>query len=375
MNRTADMTSGVARQVWFWLATLVALALLLWLLHGILLPFVAGMALAYLLDPSVNRLERLGLNRAIAALLIVAIFIAAGLMLAVLIVPILVAQFAAFIDKLPGYATKLQHLIADPNRPWLTNLVGERFGDATSSTGDLVRQGLGLILTFLRSLWSGGQALISFLSLVVVTPVVAFYLICDWSRVLATLDKWIPRPQLSTVRTLAREIDAAVAGFVRGQTSVCLILASYYALALTIAGLNFGLLIGLFAGMLSFIPYVGSVTGLLLGTSVAVVQFAPEYGSILAVVAIFLVGQFVEGYILAPKLVGEKVGLHPVWLMFALFAFGYLFGFVGLLVAVPLAAAVAVLTRFALHQYLASPIYKGAVAEPVAEPGRKPGAP
>jgi predicted PurR-regulated permease PerM len=133
--------------------------------------------------------------------------------------------------------------------------------------------------------------------------------------------------------------------------------------ALTVAGLNFGLLIGLISGLLGFVPYVGSLTGLLLGAGVAVVQFAPDYASIIVVVAIFLIGQFVEGYILAPKLVGEKVGLHPVWLMFALFAFGYLFGFVGLLVAVPLAAAVGVLTRFALRQYLASPVYTGAPAD------------
>lgn len=357
------MTISVARQVRFWLLTVVVIAAALWLLHGILLPFVAGTALAYLLDPIANRLERLGLNRLAAALLIVGIFVLALLIMAILIVPLIAAQFAAFIDKLPGYVTQLQSLVTDPNRPWLRKIVGESFADATKSTGELVRQSMGWLATFLRSLWSGGQAVISFFSLAVVTPVVAFYLICDWKRIVATLDEWIPRPQLAVVRTLAREIDAAIAGFVRGQTGVCLILGSYYAVALTVAGLNFGLLIGLISGLLSFVPYVGSLTGLLLGAGVAVVQFAPDYASIIVVVAIFLIGQFVEGYILAPKLVGEKVGLHPVWLMFALFAFGYLFGFVGLLVAVPLAAAVGVLTRFALRQYLASPVYTGAPAD------------
>jgi predicted PurR-regulated permease PerM len=357
------MTISVARQVRFWLLTVVVIAAALWLLHGILLPFVAGTALAYLLDPIANRLERLGLNRLAAALLIVGIFVLALLIMAILIVPLIAAQFAAFIDKLPGYVTQLQSLVTDPNRPWLRKIVGESFADATKSTGELVRQSMGWLATFLRSLWSGGQAVISFFSLAVVTPVVAFYLICDWKRIVATLDEWIPRPQLAVVRGLAREIDTAIAGFVRGQTGVCLILGSYYAVALTVAGLNFGLLIGLISGLLSFIPYVGSLTGLLLGAGVAVVQFAPDYASIIVVVAIFLIGQFVEGYILAPKLVGEKVGLHPVWLMFALFAFGYLFGFVGLLVAVPLAAAVGVLTRFALRQYLASPVYTGAPAD------------
>jgi predicted PurR-regulated permease PerM len=359
---------SVARQVWFWVITAAVIAGLLWLFSGILLPFVAGMAVAYLLDPLANRLERLGVNRAVAALLIIGIFVIAVLVLAILIVPILAGQLAAFIDKVPDYVTQLQRLVTDPNRPWLRKIVGEGFADATQSTSDLVRQSMGWLLTFLRSLWSGGRALLSFFSLAVVTPVVAFYVICDWRRLVATLDNWIPRPQLDVVRGLAREIDAAIAGYVRGQSGVCLILGSYYAVALTIAGLNFGLLIGLVAGLVSFIPYVGSLTGLLLGVGVALVQFPPHYGWIVVVAAIFLVGQFIEGYVLAPKLVGENVGLHPVWLMFALFAFGYLFGFVGLLVAVPLSAAVGVLMRFALRKYLASPLYTGAPTGP-ADPG------
>jgi predicted PurR-regulated permease PerM len=196
----------------------------------------------------------------------------------------------------------------------------------------------------------------------VVTPVVAFYLIYDWKRMIGALDTWIPRPHYDTVRALARDVDDAIAGFVRGQSGVCLILGSFYAMALTLVGLNFGFLIGLVSGLISFIPYVGSLTGLVIGATVAIAQFWPDYASILIVIAIFLLGQFLEGYVLAPKLVGESVGLHPVWLMFALFAFGYLFGFVGLLVAVPLAAAVGVLSRFALRQYLSSPLYTGVPA-------------
>ena len=219
---------------------------------------------------------------------------------------------------------------------------------ADKSFSDLVTQGVGWITTFLKSLWSGGRALVSLFSLIVVTPVVAFYLIYDWHRMIRTVDSWIPVHQRETVRQLAREIDAAIAGFVRGQTAVCLILGSFYAVALTLSGLNFGLLIGLISGLITFIPYVGSMTGLILALGVAVAQFWPEYSSILMVLGIFLVGQFLEGNVLAPKLVGESVGLHPVWLIFALLAFGYLFGFVGLLVAVPLAATIGVLVRFAL---------------------------
>ena len=173
---------AVPRQVWFWLATAIAIGLALWLLHGILLPFVAGMALAYLLDPLANRLERLGLNRVVVALLIVAMVILALLILAILVVPIMVAQFGALIDKLPGHVTQLQSLLTDPNRPWLGKILGEGVADATKSTGDLVRQGMGWLAAFLRSPWSGRQALISFFSLAVVIPVVAFYLICRRHR-------------------------------------------------------------------------------------------------------------------------------------------------------------------------------------------------
>ncbi len=254
--------------------------------------------------------------------------------------------------------TRLQSLLSDPSRPWLQKVLGAGF-NADKSIGDLVTQGVGWLTAFLKSLWSGGRALVSLFSLVVVTPVVAFYLIYDWHRMIRTADSWVPLHQRDTVRRLAREIDAAIAGFVRGQTAVCLILGSFYAVALTLSGLNFGLLIGLISGIITFIPYVGSMTGLILALGVAVAQFWPEYGSILIVLGIFLVGQFVEGNVLAPKLVGESVGLHPVWLIFALLAFGYLFGFVGLLVAVPLAATIGVLVRFALQRYRESSLYTG----------------
>ena len=352
----------LTRPMWFWVLAVVAIVVALWLLHGVLLPFVAGMAIAYLLDPLANRLERIGINRLIATLLIVAMFVLGALVLVILVVPILGGQLTAFIDKLPDYVAKLQGVMTDPNRPWLRKVLGEGF-ESTQSVGELVRQGMGWFAAFLRSLWAGGQALVSIFSLMVVTPVVAFYLIYDWERMIAALDGWVPRPYVATVRALAREIDEAIAGFVRGQSAVCLILGSFYAVALTVAGLNFGVLIGLLSGLITFVPFVGSLTGLVLGTGVAIAQFWPDYAPILTVVGIFLVGQFMEGYVLAPKLVGESVGLHPVWLMFALFAFGYLFGFVGLLLAVPLAAAVGVLTRFALRQYLASPLYAGATGD------------
>jgi predicted PurR-regulated permease PerM len=352
----------VERQVIFWLAALALVALALWLLSEILLPFVAGLAIAYLLTPLTDRLERLGVNRLAAALLIITLVVLALVYVILLVAPIIGTQLSSFIESVPGYVTTLQSLLGDPSRPWLQKLLGVGF-NADKPIGDLVTQGVGWLTAFLRSLWSGGRALVSVFSLVVVTPVVAFYLIYDWHRMISNVDSWIPVQHRETVRELAREVDAAIAGFLRGQTAVCLILGSFYAVALTLSGLNFGLLLGLISGLITFIPYVGSMTGLVLSLGVAVAQFWPAYGSILIVLAIFLIGQFVEGNVLSPKLVGESVGLHPVWVIFALLAFGYLFGFVGLLVAVPLAATIGVLTRFALRRYLQSSLYTGEEAD------------
>ncbi|MDI1346127.1 MAG: AI-2E family transporter [Pseudolabrys sp.] len=350
------------RQIVFWLAALLLFILLLWLLADILLPFVAGLAIAYLLKPLTDRLERAGVNRLAAALVIITVVVLAIVVLILLVAPILGGQLWSFIDNIPGYVTKLQSLLSDPSRPWVQKLVGAGF-NTDKGVSDLVTQGAGWLTAFLKSLWSGGRALVSLFSLVVITPVVAFYLLYDWHTMIRVVDSWVPLRQRDTVRALAREIDAAIAGFVRGQSAVCLILGSFYAIALTLTGLNFGLLIGLLSGVITFIPYVGSMTGLILALGVAVAQFWPDYTSIGVVLGIFLLGQFLEGNVLSPKLVGESVGLHPVWLIFALLAFGYLFGFVGLLVAVPLAATIGVLARFALRRYLESSLYTG---EPTA---------
>ena len=184
------------------------------------------------------------------------------------------------------------------------------------------------------------------------TPVVAFYMLLDWDRMVAKVDSWVPRDYVDTVRQIATDINASTAGFVRGQGTLCLVLGCMYAIGLTLTGLNFGILIGFFAGLISFIPYVGSLVGLVLAVGVAFVQFWPDWLMVVAVAVVFFIGQFIEGNILQPRLVGKSVGLHPVWLMFALFAFGALFGFVGLLIAVPASAAIAVLVRFAISRYL-----------------------
>ena len=304
----------------------------------------------------IDRLERLGMNRTLAALLIVGVLVISLILLMVLLVPLLLQQGVALISHLPGYFKRVKELIVDSDVPWLKWL---GTAESDKSFSDLVSQGASWLLGFSYSLWTGGKALVSFASVLIVMPVVTFYLIRDWHPMIGRVDSWIPVGQRETVRQLAAEIDAAIGGFLRGQFGVCVVLGCYYAIALMLAGLDFGLLIGLVAGVITFVPYIGSMTGLMIATSVAIAQFWPDWKRIALVVAIFLVGQFIEGNIVSPKFVGERVGLHPVWLIFAMFAFGYLFGFVGLLVAVPLGAAIAVLLRFGLRQYFASPLYKG----------------
>lgn len=352
------------RQALFWLCAFAGLVFFLYMFSSILLPFVAGLALAYLLDPLADRLERIGLPRVWATVVILVAFVLLLVLAIMLIVPVLGTQVSGFIERLPATVQRLQELISAQNEQWLGKVVGQGMGQLKSSLGTVVSQGVDWLTSFLVSLWSGGQAMISVLSLLVVTPVVAFYMLIDWDRMLGTLDDYTPLRHKETIRRLAREMDQGIAGFVRGQALVCLILGTFYAIALTLVGLNFGLVIGLGAGFIGFIPYVGSITGLLVSVGVAIVQFWPDWTMVMVVLGIFVVGQFVEGNILQPRLVGRSVGLHPVWLMFALVAFGYLMGFVGLLVAVPLAAAIGVLARFAVERYLESEFYTGVEPPP-----------
>ena len=355
------------RQAIFWLLAALAFIGFLYLFRSILLPFVAGMILAYFLDPVADRLERFGLSRALATTLIVASFLVGFVVALMLVVPILVSQLAEFITRIPHYVTRLQFIVTDFDPDWLSRTLGVEPSSLREGLSGLLTQAAGFLTTLFQSLWNSGRALIDIAGLFVITPVVAFYMLLDWDRMVDRVDSLIPRDHLNTVRQIATDIDRSLAGFVRGQGTLCLVLGIYYALGLTLVGVNFGLLIGLFAGFVSFIPYVGAALGLVLAVGVALVQFWPEWHMILLVAGIFVVGQTIEGNILQPKLVGRSVGLHPVWLIFALFAFGLLFGFVGLLIAVPAAAAIGVLVRFALSRYLMSPLYTGGKTPP-AEP-------
>lgn len=354
-----DRSRLLKRQVLFWSLAAVGVILFIWLFRGILLPFVLGMVMAYFLDPIADWLVRRGFSRLTASITILIMFLILIALVLLVLVPVIGGQVAGFVARLPQYLGRLQELADDLRKGPLSRFIENDQQSVQQDFQSVVRQLSGFVTSLVASLWTSSLAVVNFLSLFVVTPVVAFYLLLDWDRMIEKIDALVPRQHVGTVRRLAREIDRSVAGFVRGQGSVCLILGTYYAVGLTLVGLNFGLLIGFFAGLISFVPYVGSAVGLVIALGVALVQFSPDWVWVAAAAGVFFSGQFIEGNILQPKLVGASVGLHPVWLMFALFAFGAVFGFVGLLIAVPAAAAVGVLVRFALQKYLESEMYFG----------------
>lgn len=346
------------KQITFWLVGFVAVGIMLYLLSGILLPFAAGLILAYLLDPIVEKLVDAGIGRVLATSLILGSFALIFTTVLVLILPLIAHQLSDFIASIPDILTRIQALIHDKGAPLLQKIGGfKSLEDLKGSWSTFAGQGAGWLGGALKSLLSGGQAVAGIMSLLVITPVVTFYMLCDWDRMIKTIDECLPRAHVETIRSLMREIDSTMGGFLRGQALVCLFLGSFYAIGLALMGVKSGVLIGVMTGAMSFIPYVGSITGLIIGTSVAIAQFWPDAVWPIAVLVLFGVGQFIEGNFLTPKLVGASVGLHPVWLLFALLAFGSLFGFLGLLLAVPIAAIIGVLTRFFLKQYLNSPLY------------------
>jgi predicted PurR-regulated permease PerM len=349
----------------FWAAVAVVFVLLLWLLNDILLPFVVGMVVAYFLDPLVARLQRYGLSRmwATTAVTILAAIVAVGAATAVL--PPLFGQVQALALNVPQYvvkvATQIQPLI-EPLRI--------RLGMPPLSLQEMqseLTQWAGQLLTMAGSLAgklaAGGLAIFNLLSLLFLTPVVTFYILRDWEKVLAAIDGALPLEYADTIRKLAAEANAAIAGYVRGQALVCIALGSFYAIGLSLVGLQFGMAIGLIAGAISFIPFVGTFVGAVMALGMALAQFPPDWIGVVKVAAVFIVGQMLEGNVLSPKLVGDRVGLHPVWIMFALLAGGALFGFVGVLVAVPVAAVIGVVVRFLVGRYRQSDIYRGTEAE------------
>lgn len=348
------MAWPIKDQLRIWGVALVLVFIALWFAGGVILPFLVGGALAYFLDPVADRLERAGLSRvaATAAITLVALLVVVLLVLAV--VPTLIQQTAGLIQSAPAISQRLQGFLVD-QFPQLADesstirLTLGQIGEGIQAKG----------ASLLEGVLSSALGLLSAVIFIIVVPVVTFYMLMDWDHMVARIDLLLPRDHAPVIRRLAQEVDRALAAFVRGQVSVCLLLGSFYSIALMLAGLQFGLVVGAIAGAITFIPYVGSIIGGALAIGLALFQFWGDWLSIGLIAAIFGVGQFVEGNILTPKLVGGSVGLHPVWLMFALSVFGALFGFVGMLIAVPVSAAIGVLIRFGVEQYKASLLYKG----------------
>lgn len=347
-----------------WGVIVGTIVLLLVLLSPILLPFVAGMAVAYFLDPIADRLERWGMSRSWATTLIVVLFFLVAILLFILLIPAVINQLGSFIERLPEYIG----ILRDRVFPYIQD-VASRFGidlqfEVQRVLSNNREQAMKVLGDVLNGLLGGGWAVFNALSLVVITPVVSFYLLRDWDRLVAKVDAYLPREHAETIRAQAREIDRVLAGFVRGQVMVCLFLAAFYGIGLSVLGLQFGLFIGVTAGAISFIPYIGSALGFIVSVGVALAQFWPDFIWIGLIAGLFALGQFIEGNFLQPKLVGDRVGLHAVWIIFALLAGGSLFGFVGVLLAVPIFAVIGVLARFALERYRQSRLYR-----PVVPPG------
>jgi predicted PurR-regulated permease PerM len=376
--RTTRVGVGLDRRVAFWSAAFLLMFAAFYLLKGVLMPFVAGMALGYLLDPVADRLQRAGLSRLGASLLILSAFLLVLTLVVALIAPVLTHQLADFIQSLPGYLTTLQGLLSSLGHELTGDFARslyQKLGlgtadapfDAQKYVSDIASEAARMGGSFVTSLVSSGAALVSVGSLVVITPVVAFYILLDWDKMVETLDSLVPPRHRDEVRAIARDIDRALAGFFRGQALVCLFLGIWYSLGLSLIGLNFGFLIGVSAGVLSFVPYVGSITAFVLSIIVATVQGWPDMRLPAEAVAIVSTGLFLDGNVLSPRLVGGSIGVHPVWLMFALLAFGSLFGFTGLLVAAPVAAALGVILRFMIRRYRESELFLGSAAAAPAE--------
>jgi len=345
------------QKTWFWLIGLAVLLAALYFLRPILLPFVAAMGVAYFLDPVCDWLEEKGLSRTMATATVTAVFFVVVTVVLAAVAPLVYQQVADFVARVPSYATALGEKL----RPIL-DIAADRLGnDEVKDLGKSATQYAGTALKWVASaigdVLGGLGAVANILSLIVITPIISFYLLRDWDRIVEKVDSWLPRAQADILRGLAQEVDEILAGFARGQATVCLILGIFYGVGLTIVGLDFGFVVGLFTGLVSFIPYFGMLIGFVLGFGIALAQF-DSFTPLLFVAAVFAVGQVVEGNFLTPKLVGGRVKLHEVWIIFALMAGGTLFGFVGILIAVPVAAVVGVLARFMIGHYLESPLYE-----------------
>lgn len=361
------MALPVRDQLTYWGIASAVFLVLLYVLGNVLLPFILGAAIAYCLDPIADRLEAMGMSRILSTVTITVLAAVLFLALVLQILPTLRHQIEDLVQTVPTMLDNLQTFLQN----YFPALLDEesRIRQSLANFSQLFQEKSGEVLT---QVLSSAASLINILVLVVLVPVITFYLLLDWDRMVARIDDLLPRDHAPVIRHLAKEIDRTLASFIRGQGTVCLILGTFYAVSLMLAGLNFGLVVGAIAGLITFIPYVGALVGGALALGLAFFQFWGDWHWIALIAGIFIVGQFVEGNILTPNLVGQSVGLHPVWLLFALSVFGALFGFVGMLVAVPVAAAIGVLARFGIEQYKQGLLYRGLEGLETPQPDPEP---
>ena len=358
------MALSPATKIGFWAAFLALFVGCIWLFNSILTPFILGVAIAYLLDPVVKKFSRKQVPRTVTALVILVLFFAVLGLMFVLLAPMAFRQAQMLIEQMPSYLQNVMDYLS-PYLTWIQDRVGadyiEQLNEYMKGNADKI---VGGATGLMGGIAMGGKFVVEFATTLILTPLVAFFMMKEWPSITCWVEGMYPRQHAALIRGLLKKIDRKVAGFIRGQITVAFMLGVIYALALTIAGLNYGFLIGIGAGLFSIIPLVGSTLGLIVAVVVAWFQSGDTtYTAIIA--AIFMGGQFIEGNFLAPKVVGDSVGLHPLWIMFALLAGGSLFGIVGMLIAVPVAAVVGVLGGFAIDQYKASPFYQKEIEEPV----------
>lgn len=338
---------------WQMLAITVAIALLVWLLAPVLMPFAVAAMLAYLGDPLANRLERLGMGRTLAVSIVFVVLMLVIVATLILLVPLIARQIENLVQNFPRYVEWAR----DAALPWLqAKLHLDPNAFDTDRLVAEIKDHIGSIGTVIGKLSRSGFGVVMWLTNLVLIPVVWFYLLRDWDRLVAWIDRMLPRSVEPTIAHLARESDAVLGAFVRGQLLVMLALAIYYGVALTLIGISVGPLIGMMAGLLSFVPYLGFITGFAAAIIASLVQHG-DWPHLLMVVGVFVVGQLLEGYVLVPRLVGEKIGLHPVAVIFAVLAGGYLFGFLGVLLALPAASVILVLLRYLAQRYKLSDLY------------------
>jgi predicted PurR-regulated permease PerM len=319
------------------------------------------MAVAYFLDPLADRLEAWRCSRTVAVVIITLAFFLIVVLLIVLVVPLLQGQIIGLIRKIPALAETLTQWMAPFHEALEAQLGDDKKESLRALSESVAGTAAKWFIGLLGGIWQGGIALFNLVSLLFITPLVSFYLLRDWDRITVAVDGWLPRAQAPAIRAILTDLDRTLAGFVRGQGTVCLVLGAFYGIGLTLTGLDFGLLVGLGTGLISFIPYFGMLIGMLGALAIALAQFA-DWIPIALVLLVFAAGQILEAVFMTPKLVGDKVGLHPVWVIFALMAGGAAFGFTGLLLAVPVAAAIGVLVRHFLARYLASDLYASGIS-------------